>query len=120
MFERTSINGIYYIYDIQSNSISYSDGEGNSAIEYKYILQKVSVYEDSKSSTETHTAYIYNDREKSYTDEKGNPITKEAAIQNEKSYSAKGFSNRRNDKGIALTAYIKDGIVVKVEQMGLN
>ncbi len=115
LFEKTNIGGFYYIYDIQSNKFSYSDGVGTSATEYKYILQKVSVYEDSKSSTETHTAYIYNDREKSYTDEKGNAITKETALQNEKSYISKGFSSRKKNKGLALTAYIKDGVVVKVE-----
>lgn len=115
LFEKTNIGGFYYIYDIQSNKFSYSDGVGTSATEYKYILQKVSVYEDSKSSTETHTAYIYNDREKSYTDEKGNAITKETALQNEKSYISNGFSSRKKNKGLALTAYIKDGVVVKVE-----
>ena len=115
LFEKANIGASYYIYDIQSNSFSYSDGVGNSAIEYKYNLQKVSVYEDSKSSTETHTAYIYNDREKSYADEKGNAIAKETALQSEKSYISKGFSSRKKDKGIALTAYIKDGVVVKVE-----
>ena len=115
MFERTNINGTYYIYDIQSNRFQYSDNEGTGATEYKYSLQSVSVYEDSKSSTETHIAYIYNDRENKYTDEKGNAITKETALQNEKSYISKGFSSRKKNKGLALTAYIKDGVVVKVE-----
>ena len=95
--------------------MSYSDGVGNSAIEYKYILQKVSVYEDSKSSTETHTAYIYNDRENTYTDEKGNLINEADAFSNEKSYIAKGFESRKKEKGVSLVAYIKDGVVVKVE-----
>ena len=115
MFERTNINETYYIYDIQSNRFQYSDNEGTGATEYKYILQKVSVYEDSKSFTETHIAYIYNDREKSYTDEKGNAITKETALQNEKSYISEEFSSRKKNKGLALIAYIKDGVVVKVE-----
>ncbi len=115
MFEKTAIGKSYYIYDIQSNRFSYSDGVGNSAVEYKYNLQKVSVYEDSKSSTETHIAYIYNDREKLYTDEKGNMVTKELALQNENSYISKGFSSRQKNIGVALTAYIKDGVVVKVE-----
>ena len=115
MFEKTGVNGTYYIYDIQSNKFSYSDGVGTWAIEYKYNLQKVSVYEDSKSSTESYTVYIYDDRENKYTDEKGNTITKEVAIQNEKTYAAKGFTSRKKDKGVALVAYIKDGIVLKVE-----
>ena len=115
LFEKTNVGVFYYIYDIQSNKFSYSDGVGTWAIEYKYNLQKVSVYEDSKSSTESHTVYIYDDRENKYTDEKGNAITKEVAIQNEKTYAVKGFSSRKKDKGVALTAYIKDGVVAKVE-----
>lgn len=115
LFEKTNIGGFYYIYDIQSNKFSYSDGVGTSATEYKYILQKVSVYEDSKSSTETHTAYIYNDRENKYTEENGNVITKDVALQNEKLYISTGFSSRKKNKGLALTAYIRDGVVVKVE-----
>ena len=120
LFEKTNVGGFYYIYDIQSNKFSYSDGVGTWAIEYKYTLQKVSAYEDSKSSTETHTAYIYNDREKSYTDGKGNAITKETATQNEKSYASKGFTSHKKNKGVALTAYIKDGVVVKVEPVENN
>ena len=115
MFERTNINGTYYIYDIQSNRFQYSDNEGTGATEYKYSLQSVSVYEDSKSSTETHIAYIYNDRENKYTDEQGNSISETNALKNEKSYNAKGFESRRKDKGVSLVAYIKDGVVVKVE-----
>lgn len=115
MFERTNINEIYYIYDIQTNRFQYSDGVVSSAVEYKYSLQSVSIYEDSKSSTETHIAYIYNDRENKYTDEQGNSISETDALKNEKSYNAKGFESRRKDKGVSLVAYIKDGVVVKVE-----
>ena len=114
MFERTNIGNTYYIYNITSYDVAYSDGAGSGAGNYTYTLQSVSVFEDSKSSTETHTAYIYNDKERQYTDEKGNPISKEQALSNENSYLMDGFTNRRKDNGIALIAYIKDGIVVAV------
>ena len=52
--------------------------------------------------------------QKQYTDEKGNPISKEQALSNENSYLMDGFTNRRKDNGLALIAYIKDGIVVAV------
>lgn len=114
MFERTNIGNTYYIYNITSYEVAYSDGAGSGAGNYTYTLQSVSVFEDSKSSTETHTAYIYNDKERQYTDEKRNPISKEQALSNENSYLMDGFTNRRKDNGIALIAYIKDGIVVAV------
>lgn len=115
MFERTSINGVYYIYDIQTNRFAYSDNEGSGAVEYKYSLQAVTVYEDSKSSTETHAVYIYNDRENIFTDEKGNKLTESKALSIEKEYIEKGFETHKKVKGISLIAYIKDGIVAKVE-----
>lgn len=119
MFNKTPIGGEYYIYDIGSKEGAYSDEKvGNSiAVYYSYNLQKVSIYEDSRSYTETHTAYIYNDRENKYMDEKGNQISVADALANEKSYIAKGFNSRRKDKGVSLVAYIKDGIVVKAESV---
>lgn len=120
MLDKTPIGGEYYIYDIESNGLSYSDEKvgRSTAIDHKYKLQKVSVYEDSRSSTETHVAYVYNARENKYIDENGNQISAADAYANEKSYIAKGFSSRRNDKGISLTAYIKDGVVIKAESTG--
>lgn len=118
LIENTEIGKSFYLWEIKNFTFGqYMDNYHN---EYKgtatdYSIIKVDVYEDSKSSTETHTAYIYNDREKSYTDEKGNAITKDIALQNEESYISKGFSSRKKNKGLALTAYIKDGVVVKVE-----
>lgn len=120
LIETTAIGKSFYLWEIRNFTFGqYMDNYHN---EYKgtatdYSIIKVDVYEDSKSSTETHTAYIYNDREESYTDEKGNKLTKDAAIQNENSYISKGFSSRIKDKGVALTAYIKDGVVVKVESV---
>lgn len=118
LIENTEIGKSFYLWEIRNFTFGqYMDNYHNeytgTATDYSII--KVDVYEDSKSSTETHTAYIYNDREKSYTDEKGNAITKETALQNEKSYISKGFASRKKNKGLALTAYIKDGVVVKVE-----
>lgn len=117
MFNKTAVGSEYYVYTIESNSCSYSDEKvgKSTAIYYKYKLQKASVFEDSKSSTESHTAYIFNDRTKSYMDEKGNILSQEQAFATEKSYLEKGFESRKKDKGVALTAYIKDGVVVKTD-----
>ncbi len=119
VFNVTPVGSEYYVYDIESNSIDYSDNkydtDNSTILHYTYELKKVSIYEDSKSTTETHTAYIYNDRKNAYTDEKGNLISEADAFSNEKSYIANGFKSRKKDKGVALVAYIKDGIVVKVE-----
>lgn len=120
LIENTEIGKSFYLWEIKNFTFgqymdNYHNESKGTATDYSII--KVDVYEDSKSSTETHTAYIYNDREKSYTDEKGNAITKETALQNEKSYISKGFSSRKKNKGLALTAYIKDGVVVKVESV---
>ena len=115
MFDRTSIGNTYYIYEIKTNRTAHADNDGSStAICHNYKLQSVSVYEDSKTSTETHVAYIYNYKEKQYTDEKGNQISEEQALANEKSYLNEGFENRKKNKGMALTAYIKNGIIVKI------
>lgn len=115
MFDKTNIGNTYYIYEIKTNRTAYSDNDGSStAICHNYKLQSVSVYEDSKTSTETHVAYIYNDKEKQYTDEKGNQISEEEAFANEKSYLNEGFENRKKNKGMALTAYIKNGVIIKI------
>lgn len=116
MFNKSSIGSTYYIYDIYRHGFNLDDnGDKTTAYECTYTIQSVSVYEDSKSSTETHIAYIYNDRENTYTDEKGNQISKSDALSNEKAYIAKGFESRRKNKGVSLVAYIKDGVVVKVD-----
>lgn len=116
MFSKTQVGNTYYVFDIYTHPFNYSDNDGNwKSQECRYTLTKVDVFEDSKSITETHIAYIYNDREKQYRDEKGNPISKADALANEESYNAKGFQKRKNNKGLALTAYIKDGLVVKTE-----
>lgn len=114
----TAIGKSFYLWNVRNfNFGQYMDNNHNetNGTGSAYSIIKVDIYEDSKSHTETHTAYIYNDQERKYTDEKGCIITKETAMQNQKSYEAKGFSNRKKNKGIALTAYIKDGLVVKVE-----
>ena len=116
MFETTPIGNTYYIYEQKRHGFPLDDnGDKTTAYECTYTIQSVSVYEDSKSSTETHTAYIYNDRENKYTDEKGNQISEADALANEKSYITNGYESRKKEKGITLVAYIKDGVVVKVE-----
>lgn len=114
----TAIGKSFYLWEVRNFKFSqYMDNNHNetngTATDYSII--KVDVYEDSKSSTETHIAYIYNDRENTYTDEKGNQISKAESLEKEKTYVAKGFESRRKDKGLSLVAYIKDGVVVKVD-----
>jgi len=118
LVENTAIGKSFYLWEIRNFTFgqymeNYHNESKGTAADYSII--KVDVYEDSKSSTETHTAYIYNDRENKYTEENGNVITKDVALQNEKLYISKGFSSRKKNKGLALTAYIRDGVVVKVE-----
>lgn len=118
LVESTAIGKSFYLWEIRNFTFGqYMDNYHN---EYKgtatdYSIIKVDVYEDSKSSTETHTVYIFDDRTKSYTDEKGNNLSKEQAFATEKSYLVKGFESRKKDKGVSLTAYIKDGVVVKID-----
>ncbi len=117
LFENTPIGNSYYLYDIRQYKFGqYMDDWGHNESNgngFDYSIVQVDVFEDSKSTTETHIVYIYDDKIKSYKDDKGNQISKEQAISNEESYLAQGFKSRKKDKGIALTAYIKDGIVVK-------
>lgn len=116
----TAIGKSFYLWEIRSFKFDqyvdnyHSESKGNAA---DYSIIKVDVYEDSRSSTETHIAYIYNNRENKYTDEKGNQITSADAFANEKSYIAKGFTSRKKAKGVSLIAYIKDGVVVKTKSV---
>lgn len=116
----TAIGKSFYLWEVRNFKFSqYMDNNHNESngTASDYSIIKVDVYEDSKSTTDTHIAYTFNDKTKNFLDEKGNTITKEQAFTNEKNYNAKGFVTRKKDKGIALTAFIKDGVVLKIEPL---
>lgn len=119
MFNRTSIGNSYYIYSIESNSGAYSDEKvGNStATYYTYTLKRVDVFEDSKSTTDTKTAYIHNYQQKKYFDSDNKEITEKQATSNKSNLASSGYTEREKTKGMSLIAYIKDGVVMNVEEV---
>lgn len=118
IFNKTAIGSEYYIYDIESTTGNWDDQLlGNSTYtQYKYLIYKVSVFEDSKSVTDTKTAYIRNYQKKSYSDSDNKEITEKQALANKASLVSSGYTEREKTKGISLIAYIKDGVVVQAEE----
>lgn len=84
---------------------------------YYYQIYKVDVYNDTKTSTESHIAFIYNDAVGLFYDKNNQLISAEQAVDTEWLYLDKGFTAEIKTKGIALAACIRNGIVEAVHDL---
>lgn len=133
VFKNTSPGSWYFTYRIQQSDYYYDPGyigwRTNSSYGsqvsipaenvpvYYYQIYKVDVYNDTKTSTETHVAFIYNEAEDLFYDKNSQTISVEQAVDNEWMYLDQGFSAEIKTKGLALTACIRNGIVEAVYDM---
>ncbi len=132
-FKNTRPGSWYFTYRIQQGDYYYDPGHAgrrtNSSYGsresipaenvpvYYYQIYKVDVYNDTKTSTETHIAFIYNDAEDLFYDKNNQMISAEQAVDNEWLYLDQGFSAEIKTEGLALTACIRNGIVEAVYDM---
>lgn len=135
-FKNTSPGSWYFTYQIQRGSNYYDPGHigrrTNSSYEsresipsesvpvYYYQIYKIDVYNDTKTSTETHIAFIYNEAEDLFYDQNNQIISVEQAVDNELLYLDAGFTPEIKTKGLALIACIRNGIVEAVYDMTDN
>ena len=125
IFDQTAIGSCFFVYNITKKYEdryypSYAgryEGIPSSETLTVYIcdMWRVNVEADNKSKTETYKAYIFDDRSHRYYDDKYNSISEEKAFAAKKYYVDRGFTAQHKISGIAITAYIKDGKVVRVE-----
>jgi len=125
VFDQTAIGSWFFVYNITKKYEdryypSYAgryEGIPSSETLTVYIcdMWRVNVEADNKSKTETYKAYIFDDRSQRYYDDKYNSISEEKAFATKKYYIDRGFTAQHKISGIAITVYIKDGKVVRVE-----
>ena len=137
MFDKTPIGGTFYTYLIHRGGYSTAnqgfgrEGEHRGGGEFVpidyYEIYQHDVYEDSETKTSSEPIYAYTD---SYTypsseyyappnlmNTRLDVIGYSRAMELEQSYLVKGYSKRLETvTGRSLIAYIKDGIVVKVDE----
>lgn len=125
ILDHTPIGSWYFVYNITKqyedryypSSAGTYEGIPSSEMLTVYTcdIWRVNVEADNRSETETYKAYIFDDRSQRYYDDKYNSISEAKAFAAKKYYADRGFTARHKISGIAITAYIKDGKVVRVE-----
>ena len=125
IFDRTPIGSWYFVYNITKTyenryypryAGTYEDIPSCEMLTvYSCTIWRVNVEADNKSKTETYIVYIFDDRSQQYYDDKYNSITEEKALASKKYYLDHGFTAEHKISGVTITAYIKNGKVVRVE-----
>jgi hypothetical protein len=116
-FQKTNIGSWYFVYDVKNeyrSGMGY-EGQPESYLWHDYRIFRMDVKADDRIETESYSVVIYNEYSDSFYDGNGTTISEERGNSICAEYEKKGFTIISSEKGISMSAYIKDGKILKVE-----
>jgi hypothetical protein len=120
-FNKSNIGDVFYVSSVYDGNGKRYYGETDGIIPphsyqiFSLAIYKVEVIAENEVKTETVTAWTFYGNTGEYYDINGAVISEQSANNIFENYKKQGFEPNGKSTGLSLTAYIKDGKIIKVE-----